>query len=391
MTAFSIMPSPSTAPAGTEVPPVVAGLGDDAAAWAPLFLDVLRATQGSPLDGPLPTEAPEAGDGDHDRDDTPDASKAGVLAGPELPASAEMAPALLAMQPSWWSEGAPAQPLPLPRTEMTAVAAPGLQAAIAGAPIVQAAVPAASIVPAVPVSGALLQPTAAHVAAGLPAQPAPVPPPEHASPLEQASSLHRASNRREDLGGAGTQPSLQETASRAPRSAEAAPEGGRNAQVTSDVLPSSFAPQASPDAGPRTREATPADPATRQPALMQALGERIKVQVTQGSERAVIRLDPPMMGRLEIVIRHEAGALQVQLHATHGDVARQLQQMSDGLRQELGQRHFSDVSVVVSHGAERDSAGRQRQGQERETPDAPPGRALAEAEIGHELPLFTLA
>jgi flagellar hook-length control protein FliK len=151
------------------------------------------------------------------------------------------------------------------------------------------------------------------------------------------------------------------------------------------------ASQLSPEAGIRAKEATSAELAARQPALMQALGERIKVQIAQGSERAMIRLDPPMMGRLEIVIRHEAGVLQVQLHASHGEVARQLQQMSDGLRQELGQRQFSDVSVLVSHGSEHESAGRQRNGQEPDASDPAPGRALVEAEAGHEHSLFTLA
>ncbi|MDF1484212.1 flagellar hook-length control protein FliK [Ramlibacter sp. H39-3-26] len=127
-------------------------------------------------------------------------------------------------------------------------------------------------------------------------------------------------------------------------------------------------------------------------ALVEALGDRIKLQVNQGSERAVIRLDPPMMGRLEIMVRHEGGTLQVQLTASHGDVARQLQAVSDTMRQDLTQRHFGDVSVVVAHGGEREPGGRQRQGESGRPSEETPGKALAEAEDGAApKSFFTLA
>ncbi|HAT33682.1 MAG TPA: flagellar hook-length control protein FliK, partial [Janthinobacterium sp.] len=52
---------------------------------------------------------------------------------------------------------------------------------------------------------------------------------------------------------------------------------------------------------------------------------RIQLQVTRNSEQAVIRLDPPMLGRIDISIRHADGALQVTLSASNGEVLRQLQ------------------------------------------------------------------
>jgi flagellar hook-length control protein FliK len=124
----------------------------------------------------------------------------------------------------------------------------------------------------------------------------------------------------------------------------------------------------------------------RQP-LLQALGERLQVELGRGSERAVIRLDPPMMGSIEIVIRHEGGALQVQLSATHGEVLRQLQALGDSLRQELVHRQYAEVSVQVSDGS-RDADGRQRQ---RQQDEAAPGRALAEAEGEQGRAAFALA
>lgn len=113
----------------------------------------------------------------------------------------------------------------------------------------------------------------------------------------------------------------------------------------------------------------------RQP-LLQALGERLHVDVERGFERAVIRLDPPAMGSVEIVIRHQGGALQVQLTATHGEVLRQLHGIGESLRDGLVQRNFGEVSVQVSD-ATQDGAGRQRRGQAQEE-DGAPGRALGD-------------
>ncbi|MGE5492278.1 MAG: flagellar hook-length control protein FliK [Actinomycetota bacterium] len=122
--------------------------------------------------------------------------------------------------------------------------------------------------------------------------------------------------------------------------------------------------------------------------LMEALGERIRFQVGSRSEHAVIRLDPPMMGSIEVVIRHQGGVLQVQLSASNGEVVRQLQGISDSLHQDLAQRQYTDVSVQVFADG-RDGSGRQRPDQTPE--DKRPGRALAEAEAGSPTSPFVLS
>jgi flagellar hook-length control protein FliK len=127
----------------------------------------------------------------------------------------------------------------------------------------------------------------------------------------------------------------------------------------------------------------------RQP-LTEALGDKLQWQLNRNSEQATIRLDPPMLGRIEISIRHEAGALQVQLSATNSEVLRQLHGIGDNLRHDLSQRQTGEVAVTVtdaSRDAGRDLArdanaqgqgrGRDRDAQGR---DSGPGRALAEAE-----------
>jgi flagellar hook-length control protein FliK len=141
---------------------------------------------------------------------------------------------------------------------------------------------------------------------------------------------------------------------------------------------------AATDTQTTTLKLPPQSPGQWNQPLTEALGDRLSVQLGRGSEQAVIRLDPPMLGSIEISIRHEAGSLQVQLSASNGEVLRQLHGIGDTLRQDLSQRQTGDVSVVVSdssrdaNGADSQRGrGRQRDAQ---TADDGPGRALAEAE-----------
>ncbi|NMM79780.1 hypothetical protein B2J86_02355 [Acidovorax sp. SRB_14] len=137
----------------------------------------------------------------------------------------------------------------------------------------------------------------------------------------------------------------------------------------------------SASATPRTDTRTPQ-------ALLETLGERIGWHVKRGSEHAVIRLDPPMHGQLEITIRRDSAGIQVHLSASSSEVVRQLQAISDGLRQDLMGRQTGEVMVVISHGA-RDSDGRERQKDSAPEQNAP-GQALAEAESDQAPARFAL-
>jgi flagellar hook-length control protein FliK len=129
---------------------------------------------------------------------------------------------------------------------------------------------------------------------------------------------------------------------------------------------------------------------TQRSALEVALGDRLQLQITQRSEHAVIRLDPPSMGTIEIVIQREAGNIQVHLRASNAEVARQLQGIGDSLRQDLIHRQNGDVSVHVSDSSrEQQSAGQQGQRQNQAQREAP-GRALSESNA-ESAKSFTLA
>lgn len=121
-----------------------------------------------------------------------------------------------------------------------------------------------------------------------------------------------------------------------------------------------------------------------QQPLREALGERLQLQLQRNDEHAVIRLDPPNMGRVEISIRHLGGALQVNLSANNSEVLRQLNSIGDSVRQDLSQRQFSDVAVTVSAAprgmlAGGDGRGREQQDQQGQQEAArTPGRALSD-------------
>ena len=84
--------------------------------------------------------------------------------------------------------------------------------------------------------------------------------------------------------------------------------------------------------------------------MLSALRDNVEMQLQQKVQSATIRLDPPELGSLEILLSHDSGRLQVQISASHGDVARLLQQTSERLRQELVGQNFLQVEVQVGNG-----------------------------------------
>ncbi len=137
-------------------------------------------------------------------------------------------------------------------------------------------------------------------------------------------------------------------------------------------------------------------------SLHEALGERLQLQVGRNAEQATIRLDPPMLGRIDISIRHSGGNLEVHIAATHTEVLRQLNTVSDSLRNDLAGRQYSNVSVNVTEapraqasaqagnqpsgqpGADAQGRGRQQEQEQARTP----GLALNDA--GEAGSLFSL-
>lgn len=174
-----------------------------------------------------------------------------------------------------------------------------------------------------------------------------------------------------------------------PAGADAAP-----AQPTAPAVAAPAAPASAPaPARVETAQWAPlplpaAEPARWGQQLRAALGERLALQSAHGMDRALIRLDPPQLGELTIDIRHQGGALSVQLTASHGEVARQLQGVGEAIRQDLSARQYAQVDVEVKSGGQGGTSAHDegRRGRGHETPRAP-GRALAD---DGEAPSFTL-
>lgn len=96
--------------------------------------------------------------------------------------------------------------------------------------------------------------------------------------------------------------------------------------------------------------------------MLHSLRESVDLQVQQRMQSATIRLDPPELGSMEILLKHEAGHLTVHINAAQVDVAKLLQQVSERLRQELIEQDFTQVSVEVSSDGE---SGQQQSKQRR--------------------------
>ena len=106
-------------------------------------------------------------------------------------------------------------------------------------------------------------------------------------------------------------------------------------------------------------------PTAPQQRLIDALGERLSVQMAQGMRQAVIRLEPGSNGSIRIELRQAANGMAVHLSATHPEVVFQLQAIGESLRQDLCARHGGEVTVQVSagrqgYGEASGSGGRER-------------------------------
>lgn len=104
--------------------------------------------------------------------------------------------------------------------------------------------------------------------------------------------------------------------------------------------------------------------------MVSALRDNVELQLNQRVQNATIRLDPPELGALEILVRHEAGQLNVQISASNGDVARLLQNTSERLRQELVGQNFLQVNVQVSADSQSGQQGQQQRQRFAEEPIA---------------------
>ncbi|UUM32303.1 flagellar hook-length control protein FliK [Vibrio japonicus] len=81
--------------------------------------------------------------------------------------------------------------------------------------------------------------------------------------------------------------------------------------------------------------------------MMQVLHDRVTLQAQQNLQEAKIRLDPPELGKLDLMVRVEGDRLSVQINASATATREALMQVSERLRAELQQQNFVHVDVNV--------------------------------------------
>ncbi|WP_274015433.1 flagellar hook-length control protein FliK [Vibrio parahaemolyticus] len=89
--------------------------------------------------------------------------------------------------------------------------------------------------------------------------------------------------------------------------------------------------------------------------MMQVLHDRVTLQAQQSVQEAKIRLDPPDLGKLDLLVRVEGDRLSVQINANTVATREALMQVSERLRTELQEQNFVhvDVNVGADQGQER--------------------------------------
>ncbi|MCG9597151.1 flagellar hook-length control protein FliK [Vibrio sp. Isolate25] len=94
--------------------------------------------------------------------------------------------------------------------------------------------------------------------------------------------------------------------------------------------------------------------------MMQVLHDRVSLQAQQSMQEAKIRLDPPELGKLDLLVRVDGDRLNVQINANAAATREALLQVSDRLRAELQDQNFVHVDVNVGSGeSERDPSPHQ--------------------------------
>lgn len=79
------------------------------------------------------------------------------------------------------------------------------------------------------------------------------------------------------------------------------------------------------------------------------LADKVLIQYNAKTPIATIRLDPPELGKIDLLVRVDGGKVQVQVHASSQATRESLQLTSDKLRDELLNQNFLNVDVQISN------------------------------------------
>lgn len=81
--------------------------------------------------------------------------------------------------------------------------------------------------------------------------------------------------------------------------------------------------------------------------LSALVADKVTVQYNAKASAATIRLDPPDLGKIDLLVRVDGGKVQIQVQASSHMTRESLQLTSDRLRDELLNQNFIDVDVHI--------------------------------------------
>lgn len=102
-------------------------------------------------------------------------------------------------------------------------------------------------------------------------------------------------------------------------------------------------------------EPMPSDPVRFGQRLLSLLSDKVDVQLGLGVNRAVIRLDPPSLGSVDLSIQLEGEKLTVQLNSSNGQLKEAMQQGLELLRSNLQHKLGADTQIELRMGPDNQS------------------------------------
>lgn len=96
----------------------------------------------------------------------------------------------------------------------------------------------------------------------------------------------------------------------------------------------------------------PTEPARFGQRLLQLLQDKVDLQLGLGLNKALIRLDPPSLGSIELSVQLDGDKLQVQLHSNNAQLREAMGQGLEQLRASLQQKLGSELQIELQLSAD---------------------------------------
>ncbi|MBU0913017.1 MAG: flagellar hook-length control protein FliK [Gammaproteobacteria bacterium] len=140
-------------------------------------------------------------------------------------------------------------------------------------------------------------------------------------------------------------------------------------QVMADILPPVAAVAAVSSAASSTLPVWQADPLPAQSQqwgqrLVQMLADKVDLQLGLNVKSAMIRLDPPSLGSIELSVQLDGDRLTVQMHSSNAQLREAMGQGLEQLRASLQQKLGADVQIDLRMGSDSSSQQQQQKNQQ---------------------------